>query len=117
MAEYIKRRFPDRFNYTFGDSTQTVPEFQRQNPDVKCDMISVDGGHTVPVATADLENFYNMSSHKNLVYYDNHPDGIFRLGTPWQSLKHRGKLTEYFRCRHRLGHLKNQVGYTFGQYF
>ena len=29
-----------------GSSLETVPQFAAENPDVKCDLISVDGGHT-----------------------------------------------------------------------
>ena len=115
MADYIKQRFPDRFNITYGDSVKTLPEFQRQNPDVKCDMMSVDGGHKAPISRADLENFYNMSSHKNFVYYDNHPDH-YKIGGPWESFKRGGKVTEYFRCRHASGSRGKKYGFTFGQF-
>ena len=43
MVNYIKERFPERFNITFGDSTKTLPEFHRQNLDVKCDLVVIDG--------------------------------------------------------------------------
>ena len=112
MAEYLKQRFPGRFHITYGDSVKTLPAFHRLKPDVKCDFTSTDGGHTVPIATADLENFYSMSSHRNIAFFDNHPDR-FTVGTPWESLKRRGKLTEYFRCRYAKG---QKFGFTFGQF-
>ena len=112
MADYLKKRFPDRFTITYGDSTQTLPAFRRQNPDVKCDLIIVDGGHTVPIASSDLENFYQMSTKLNIVFYDNHPDHL-KIGTSWELLKRRGVLTEYFRCRYEE---KGVGGFTFGQY-
>ena len=112
MAKYLKNRFPGRFNITYGNSTETLPEFRRQNPEVKCDLAITDGGHTVPVATADLENFYKMTNHRNLVLYDNHPDRL-KIGTSWELMKRSGTLTEYFRCRYQTG---NMHGFTFGQY-
>ena len=113
MAEYMKKRFPDRFTITFGDSTETLPVFRRDNPDVKCDLMIADGGHTVEVASADFENFYQMSNKKNIVFYDNHPD-LYDLRQSWEVLKLRGKLYQYFRCQY-LG-LKGH-GFTFGRFF
>ena len=115
MANKVKERFPGRFNITFGDSTKTLPEFHRQHPEVKCDFISIDGGHTAPVSRADLESFHPMSSFKNLLYYDNHPDH-YKIGGPWESFKRRGKITEYFRCRHTPGARGLKYGFTFGQF-
>ena len=111
MADYLMNRFPDRFNITYGDSTKTLPAFHRQNPDVKCDLIIVDGGHTARIASLDLENFYRMANRMNIVFYDKHPD-LYRLGTSWEVLKWRGVLTEYFRCQY----YTNKHGFTFGQY-
>ena len=112
MAEYLKKRFPRRFTITYGNSTETLPLFRRRNPDVKCDLSIADGGHTVPVASSDLENFYRMSTKLNIVFYDNHPDR-YDIGTSWELLKRRGVLTEYFRCQYLE---RNMHGFTFGQY-
>ena len=35
-----------RLTLVKGSSLETVPQFAAENPDVKCDLISVDGGHT-----------------------------------------------------------------------
>ena len=35
-----------RLTVVKGSSLDTVPQFAADNPDVKCDLISVDGGHT-----------------------------------------------------------------------
>lgn len=51
-AEFVKNRFKNRFNITFGNSIQTVPGV----PNLKCDIFMVDGGHSYEVATADLNN-------------------------------------------------------------
>ena len=112
MADYLKNRFKDRLNITFGNSKETLPVFRRANPDVKCDFIIVDGGHTVDVASSDLENFYQMANRLNIVFFDNHPDK-YHIGISWEVLKWRGLLTEYFRCRY-LDSKKH--GFTFGQY-
>ena len=111
MAKYLRKRYPDRFTITFGDSTETLPVFVRQNPDVKCDLISVDGGHTVAVASSDFAHFYRIANRLNLVLYDNHPDK-YHIGASWELLKRRGRLTEYFRCQY----FTRRHGFTFGQF-
>ena len=112
MADYLKNRFQGRLDVTYGNSTETLPVFRRENPDVKCDYIIVDGGHTADVASSDLENFYRMANRMNIVLFDNHPDK-YRMGISWEVLKWRGVLTEYFRCQYLDS---NEHGFTFGQY-
>ncbi|KAJ3334980.1 hypothetical protein HDU93_006897, partial [Gonapodya sp. JEL0774] len=51
---HIHSSFPGRFHIEDGDSLMTVPWFQMANPDVKCDLIHVDGGHSYQMAYADL---------------------------------------------------------------
>ena len=112
MAEYLENRFPGRFTITYGSSTETLPVFRRENPDVNCDMMIVDGGHTVEIASSDFENFYEMANKLNIVFYDNHPD-VYEIGASWELLKRRGVVTEYFRCQYLES---NKHGFTFGQY-
>ena len=115
MAEYLQKRFPGRLNIELGDSTKTLPDFRRRYPDVKCDLMIVDGGHTVKVASADFDNFYAMSNRLHIVFYDNHPD-IYKIGASWEKLKRRGQLTEYFRCQYVEKGFYKKHGFTFGQY-
>jgi len=60
-AQWMSQTFPDRFKITWGDSTVTLPIFAQQNPNVKCDVVFVDGGHLQDIATADLKNFRVMA--------------------------------------------------------
>ena len=45
-----------RLSLIIGDSTDTVPAFTRAHPDFRCDILLVDGGHTLGIARADLLN-------------------------------------------------------------
>lgn len=45
-----------RLELNIGDSTKTVPDYHQRHPDFRCDLLSVDGGHTLPVAYADIWN-------------------------------------------------------------
>lgn len=70
-AEWLEKKFPGRHTVIWGDSTQTIPVFRLQHPNVKCNLIFVDGGHAYPVAVADLGNFMTMADPEyNVVMMD-----------------------------------------------
>lgn len=60
-ADWFSQLFPGRHTITWGDSTKTIPAFKAANPNVKCNLIFVDGGHDYNVAAADLINFWGMA--------------------------------------------------------
>jgi hypothetical protein len=62
-------RYPDigaRFVKLKGDSKTLVPEFAKQNPDFKCDLVIIDGDHTPPAPYTDIKNMQALS-HKDTV--------------------------------------------------
>ena len=67
----VAQLFPGRITVIDGDSTQTLPKYSAAHPNETCDLIVVDGGHTYPVAMADLENFRPLANKaRNLVLMD-----------------------------------------------
>jgi hypothetical protein len=75
-AAFLKQKFPDRFTLTVGDSTQTLPKFVLDHPDVRCDLAVVDGGHMYEVASADLLNMQALSSAVARVVVDDTPCAV-----------------------------------------
>ena len=68
--QLLNTSFPNQLDIVLGDSTVTVPQFVRDRPDVKCNVIFVDGGHTKEVAAADIFNMAplaNRSFHRLVV--------------------------------------------------
>lgn len=65
--KYIDAKYPGRHTLVIGDSTQTVPEYSSEEP---FDVILVDGGHSYPVARADLENCKRLARADTLVFMD-----------------------------------------------
>ena len=115
MAEFITSKYPGRVNITWGDSTKTLPKFMAQNPNIKCDLMVIDGGHIYSVAKQDLMNFYKMaSSPLNVVLIDNYPDLRFKneLAHAWDEGVRSGQVAEMFRCHYRT---YNQ-GFSFGRF-
>eukprot|EP00747_Dinoflagellata_sp_TGD_P167166 gnl/TRDRNA2_/TRDRNA2_191120_c0_seq1.p1 gnl/TRDRNA2_/TRDRNA2_191120_c0~~gnl/TRDRNA2_/TRDRNA2_191120_c0_seq1.p1 ORF type:complete len:329 (+),score=25.71 gnl/TRDRNA2_/TRDRNA2_191120_c0_seq1:75-1061(+) len=80
-ADFMNKHFPERFHIMWGDSGKTVPEFHRTNPDVRCDLAIVDGGHGYDIALADLTNFYAMVSEQHVLFTDDTPcEEVYCIG-------------------------------------
>jgi predicted O-methyltransferase YrrM len=66
----IDRRFPGRHELIKGDSRTTVPEFAREHPTRRFDLIYIDGGHDDEVAAADIANCAPLAGPRALVMMD-----------------------------------------------
>lgn len=61
----------ERLSIIKGDSTLVVREFHAKNPTTKCNIISVDGGHSYDVALADIKNMRFLADSKfHLLFVD-----------------------------------------------
>ena len=106
MAEYLGKIFPGRLAVTFGDSTKTLPVFKERiklsEPNFKCDIIVVDGGHTYGVTKADMDNFESLAIPKHsLVVLDDYPSTMFafgKIGKVWEDKVKEGKIANLFSC-------------------
>ena len=67
---YIDRKYPFRHCLIIGDSTKTIPEFLKNNPDYKFDLIFIDGGHTYEIATKDIMNCKELAHTNTIVIMD-----------------------------------------------
>lgn len=88
----MKDLFGDRFEYVLGPSATSIPEYHRLHPEVKCDIISVDGDHSTEGTFADLANFRELSSCRNWVLMDD--AGWNSTNTAWQNAKDDGFLIQ-----------------------
>jgi len=68
----VKEMFPTRqINIYKGDSTKTVPSFEKEN---FCDVIHVDGAHHAHYPTTDYKNMYRLASENNILLIDDCTD-------------------------------------------
>jgi hypothetical protein len=75
--DYIAASFPHvKFTYVEGDSTKTMPEWIENNPDVKFDVIHVDGGHIEHCIKNDMINADKMVTPGGIVIVDDTQDAI-----------------------------------------
>lgn len=54
-AKFLKETYGDRFHFLLGDCTQVVPTFIKENPDIKFDIVHIDGAKET--YTDDYYNF------------------------------------------------------------
>ncbi|KAK2150229.1 hypothetical protein LSH36_417g04010 [Paralvinella palmiformis] len=118
MAKYIRSLHPERFTITWGDSRKTLPAFHRQHPEVSCDLIVIDGGHTTDICKADFFNFKQMASADSVVILDNYPQKSWKfnkiLGDVWEWAKRNGEVSEIFRCH--VDRKPSDFGLSVGKY-
>lgn len=70
---YLNTMYFGRLTLTCGDSRKTVPDFHKANPDLKCDLIIIDGGHDLDIAEKDLDSLAKMASENAGVAIDDTP--------------------------------------------
>ena len=90
-AEYLQARFPRRFHCLRGDSRDVLPRMALERPKHRFDAIHVDGGHSEPVAFADVSNSLRMARSDALFVLDD-------MQAPW--------LARIFKECLLLGHLR-----------
>jgi len=80
-----------------GDSTQTIPKFLNDHPDMLFDLITVDGDHSETGARIDLENVLPRLAPGGVLVFDDvsHPDLPHMLSL-WRSVTSRHRALETF---------------------
>lgn len=68
-VDYLNAKFNNRVKLIVGDSTKRVPEFIKST-ELKFDLIHVDGGHELNIATADLNNSLKLLAPKGIIIFD-----------------------------------------------
>ena len=122
MGDYLESRFPGRFQLILGDSGKTIPKFIKEHPEVKCDVMSIDGGHYYKYAIHDFINFRKMANPVNVLHFDDYPMGNSALwaqdlGRVGEEKLENGELTEILRCSFIKGEnkvLKGAKGFAVG---
>jgi predicted O-methyltransferase YrrM len=67
---FIDARYPGRHTLVVGDSTASVPAFTALVPDVRFEVLFIDGGHTEEVARADIVNCGRLAAADAIVAVD-----------------------------------------------
>ena len=67
---YIDMTFPGRHTLIIGDSTVSVPNYISNNPDVKFDVIFIDGGHDYQISRADMANSITLAHNETTIIMD-----------------------------------------------
>ncbi|MBY6411875.1 class I SAM-dependent methyltransferase [Rhodococcus sp. BP-252] len=68
--EHIDELFPGRHTLIQGDSHSTIKEFAAKYPDMRFDVIFVDGDHSLDGARADLADLRSLATPETVVVMD-----------------------------------------------
>lgn len=71
-AEFITKKYGDRFTLIEGDSMIEVPEYAASHSDEKFDIIFVDGGHSFHCCLSDIQNCSRMAHAETLLIIDDY---------------------------------------------
>jgi len=70
QADALNAAYGPRFRIVYGSSSDTIPEFARSEPDVKCDLAFIDGGKTERLRAGDLRNFKLLARPGTVLVFD-----------------------------------------------
>jgi predicted O-methyltransferase YrrM len=94
----------DKIQFISGDSTVRVPEYFAKNPDKKFDYILVDGGHTVEIATKDLDNVVAHAAKGGIILFDDIMPESYNLIGVWNKFKEKNQNDfDFYEIHHRKG--------------
>ena len=66
----LLKLFPGRLRMIPGDSTTTVPNYCKKNPNVKFDLIHIDGCHDTKIANLDFYNSLKLAGDVPMIGAD-----------------------------------------------
>lgn len=69
--DYTDAKYPNRHFLIPGDSLETVPKFHKMHPEMKFDVIFIDGGHTHKYARGDMFNVQKLAHKDTIILIDN----------------------------------------------
>lgn len=99
---HIDEHFPGRHTLIRGDSHTTIAAYAKEHPDVRFDVIFIDGDHSVEGARADLDDLRPLATADSIVIMDDITPWLWFGEGPtqaWQEAVDAGRIlhTQYFR--------------------
>ena len=68
--QYIDEKYPNQHKLVIGNSNDTIPIFIQNNPDLKFDIIFIDGSHNFDIVIKDMENCMNLCHKDTIIIMD-----------------------------------------------
>lgn len=100
MAEFLNESYGGRLHMIWGNSKSSIPSFSRKHPNVKCDLLVIDGSHEYSIVMADIINFKEMAWEKNILVMDDIQSS--KIHGAFRNAIQAGIVQEIFSCRHKM---------------
>ena len=99
-AELEKHGHVGTLEFFNGDSHRLVPELLRSRPDLRFDLITVDGDHSEQGALDDLNTAFGCLAPGGILVFDDicHPQHMYLLDVWRRATAHRENLLTYEYC-------------------
>lgn len=99
MVNRIHALFPNRFSYIQGSSRVSLPQYavdmQRDSTLKACDVIFVDGDHSLKGAKADFQHATMIANSNALLIADDYSPSFPGVISAWNELEREGKLSTF----------------------
>lgn len=69
-VNFFKTKYGDRFEFVQGDSVITLRNYVKNNPQIKLDLVFIDGGHGFDTCCSDIINSQKISTPNTVVWID-----------------------------------------------
>jgi predicted O-methyltransferase YrrM len=108
--KFIDEHYPNRHTLILGDSKITLPKFIENNPQIKFDLIFIDGGHDFETALADVTNSLQLCHSDTVIIMDDvvHTKGWeqhYTIGPTraWKFMEDAGKISTIYQVDYCYG--------------
>jgi hypothetical protein len=78
---YMQRKYADAFTFVPGDSAVTVPQFASDHPEIKLDLIYIDGNHSFDGCYNDIVNCRALAHDNTILWIDDYNGGSVEAAT------------------------------------
>ncbi len=104
----LKKMFPGRFKLTTGGPAKTLPQFQKNYPEIECNLVVMGNTHrdikTPQLILRHFEDMIDRTYPYNLILVEDWTRRVYKVGgSIWEKNVKSSNLGQIFRCTNSEG--------------